>query len=91
MRDVGMVERRQHLRFALEPREPFGIVRRTVRQDLDGDVAIELRVAGAVDLAHAARADRRDDFVRAKPRSDGQRHEIVADSSDSWTRFHNGS
>ena len=66
MRDVRMVERRQHLRFALEPREPFGIGGEQIRQDFDGDVAIELRVAGAVDLAHAALADQRDDFVDAE-------------------------
>jgi hypothetical protein len=34
--------------------------------DLDRDLAIQLRVARAIDLAHAAGAERRDDFVRAK-------------------------
>ena len=35
-------------------------------QDLDGDVAIQLGVARAVDLAHAARAQGSDDFVWAE-------------------------
>ena len=35
-------------------------------QDLDGDVAIELGVGGAIDRAHAALAERRDDFVGAE-------------------------
>jgi hypothetical protein len=56
VRDVRMVERREHLRFALEPREPFGIGRQTIGQDLDRDVAMELRVAGAVDLPRATLA-----------------------------------
>ena len=56
--DVRMVQRREHLRFAAEPREPIGIVGERVGQDLDRDVAIQLRVARAIDLAHAARAER---------------------------------
>ena len=35
-------------------------------QDLERDVAVEPRVARAVDLAHAARAEGRDDLVRAE-------------------------
>ena len=54
--DVRMVQRREHLRFALEAREAIGIGGEGVRQDLDRDVAIELRVARAIDLAHAAGA-----------------------------------
>jgi hypothetical protein len=38
-------------------REPFG-------QHLHGDVAMQVRVAGAVHLAHRARTKRADDFVR---------------------------
>ena len=64
--DVGMVQRREGLRFALEPREPFGVVRERVRQELDRDVAIQLRVARSVHLSHAAFADLRGDFVDAE-------------------------
>ncbi len=35
-------------------------------QDLDRDLALEVRVRGAIDLAHPARAERRDDFVGAQ-------------------------
>ena len=52
-----MVERREHLRLALEPGETIGVGREEVRQDLDGDVALQLRVARLVDLAHPARSD----------------------------------
>ena len=43
-----------------------GSLANDVGQDLDRDVAIQLRVARAIDLAHAAGADRHDDFVRAE-------------------------
>ena len=70
--DVGMIQRRERLRFAREPREPIGIVRERVRQDLDRDVAIQLRVARAIHLAHAAFADLRGDFVDAEARAGGR-------------------
>ena len=54
-RDVRMIERREDLRFALEPRETFGVLREEIRQHLQRDVTIELRVAGAIDFAHARR------------------------------------
>ena len=41
---------------------------------LDGDVAAEPRVVGAVDLAHAAGADGRDDLVRAEARANERVH-----------------
>jgi hypothetical protein len=43
------------------------------RQDLDRHRAIEARVARLVDLAHAAGASERDDFVRPESRTPGQR------------------
>ena len=54
--DVRMIERCQDPRLAFEPRESIGIARKEARQDLDRHVAAELRVARAIDLAHAARA-----------------------------------
>ena len=53
--DVGMIEGRKHARLAFEPRQPIGITGEELRQDLDRDIATELRVARAIDLAHAAR------------------------------------
>ena len=61
-----MVQRREDLRFALEPRQALGIVRERVGQDLDRDVAIELRVAGPIDLAHAAGAEGGEDLVTGR-------------------------
>ena len=55
--DVRMVQRRERLRFAREPGEPVGIAGERVRQDFQRDVAIELRIARAIHLPHAACAD----------------------------------
>src|SRR6185312_8743383 len=41
-------ERRQHLRFALEPRKSFGIARQRRGQNLDRDFTIELSIAAAI-------------------------------------------
>ena len=60
-----MVQRREHLRLALEPRQPLGIARERAGQDLDRDVATEPRVAGAIDLAHAAAPEQRENLVAA--------------------------
>ena len=43
-------------------------------QHLDGDVAIEPRVVRAIDLAHAAGADGRDDFIRPETGSNLNGH-----------------
>jgi hypothetical protein len=56
-RAVGMIERGEQLRLALEAREPLGVPREEIREDLEGDIALQLRVAGAIDLAHPARPD----------------------------------
>jgi hypothetical protein len=50
-RDVGMIERGQRARLALEARQPFRVAREDRRKNLDGDVAAKRCVARAVDLA----------------------------------------
>src|SRR4029450_4784032 len=64
--DVGVIERRQQLCFALEPRTPVGVARESRRQNLDGDIPFQLRVKGTVDLTHSACANQGDDFVRSE-------------------------
>src|SRR5262245_45017404 len=44
-------------------------------EHLDGNAAAQPRIARAVDLAHTARAERRDDLVRAEASAWGQGHE----------------
>ena len=53
--DVGMIQRGEQLRFAAKPCHRIVVVKRGIRQDLQGDVAVEPRVARAIHLAHAAR------------------------------------
>jgi len=50
LRDVRVIERRQRLRFTCEARQPVRIGRKRLGQHLDRDLAIELRILGAIDL-----------------------------------------
>ncbi len=54
--DVGMVERRQQPGLALEAGQGVGVEVVALADDLDGHLAAQPAVAGAVDLAHAAAA-----------------------------------
>lgn len=62
--DVRVGEASQRLRLAERPLARFvGAVGQRPAYHLDGDVAVELRIAGAKDLAHAACAEPGDDPV----------------------------
>ena len=65
-----MVQAGQHLRFPLKPSEPIRVRGEGVGEDLQRDVAAELRVGGAIDLAHAAFADESGDVVMCEPGPD---------------------
>lgn len=71
---MGMVERRKHLRLALESRRTFLIQRDGVGQYLDRHLAAQLRVARAVDFTHPARTKGRNDFVGAETSTERQGH-----------------
>ena len=75
--DVGVIERAGGARLLLEAAQAVGVGRERRGQHLDGDVAAEARVARAIDLAHAAGADRSDDLVRANPGSLRQAHQFA--------------
>ncbi len=72
--DVWMGERGHGLGLALEAREGLGIVREVGREHLDGNLSAELLVAGAVDLAHATRAEQGEDLVRTEGGSRSEGH-----------------
>ena len=74
MRDMRVIQRRQHLRLPLEACEAIGIEREALGQHLDRHVALQSRVARAIDFAHAAGADRGDDFIRAETSARSERH-----------------
>ena len=68
--DVRVVERGDRVRLALEALEVLG------GHLFDGDDAVEARVAGSIDFAHAAGADDGFDFVGAEARSRGEGHDL---------------
>jgi hypothetical protein len=68
--DVGMVQRRQRLRFAFETRGAVAISREGFRQQLDRDAASEPRVARPVHLSHTAGAEAALNFVLAQGLAD---------------------
>jgi hypothetical protein len=74
VRDVWMIQRRQHLRFATEARQTIRIVGDRRQQHLDRHVAIQLRIARAIHLAHPAGTERRHDFVGTEFRSRREAH-----------------
>ena len=61
-----MVQRGQKTRLALEALQGLRIESACIGQHLERDVALQPRVADAIDLAHPAHADELDDFVQTK-------------------------
>ena len=67
--DVGVIDRSHRHRFAAQALARGRVGGRLRRQQLDRYLTIERGVVGAVHLAHAARADRREDLVAAETRA----------------------
>ena len=61
--DVGMVQSREQPRFPLSIRAALRIRNEMRRQDLDRDLATELRVTGAIHLAHSTRPQQGSELV----------------------------
>src|SRR6476620_9938512 len=62
--DVRMIQRGEQLGLAGEPREPFSVVRERFGKHFKRDLPMEFRVARPIDLAHAARTERGEHFIR---------------------------
>jgi hypothetical protein len=81
-------------RLLHEPLDAARIARQVGRQDLDGQIATERRVPGAIHLAHAARANPPGDFVSSDSGTDHGRilppdptaFALLADSGSRSTR-----
>ena len=65
-------------RLAVEPFAELRIGGDGFGQDFDRNNAIKARVAGAVDLSHAARAEGGEDFVGADPNAGCEAHTRLA-------------
>ena len=63
---MRMIQAGNRARVALKSLAQVRAAGKMIRQNFDSDGAVEARIASAVDLAHPARADRREDFVRAQ-------------------------
>jgi hypothetical protein len=74
LRDVRVIERGKSPRLPFEAGAEDGVLRQGRQQNLQRNVTIEPAIACAIDLAHAAGANRRDDFVRTDARPGRQRH-----------------
>ena len=68
--DIGVIQRGQQPRLALEPAAAIGIGGKNIRQNLDRHVAPEPRIAGAVDVSHPACAEERANFIMPKAPAD---------------------
>jgi hypothetical protein len=75
--DVRVIELRDRFRLALESQLQLCIGRELRGKDLDGDLAVEPRIARAPHFAHTAGADRRDDLVRTQPAPTLQCHAVM--------------
>jgi len=60
-----MIQVRRGLRLADQPLTRGRISGRVWRQHLEGNCAVQPRIAGAIDLAHPAGANQADNLVRA--------------------------
>src|SRR5947207_2547044 len=69
-RDVRMVQRRQHSRFALETRHAVAIVAEGFGKKLDGHTAAQPRVRSLIHVPHTARTQMAGDLVVCEPGSD---------------------
>src|SRR5262249_31775697 len=69
-----MIESRKRLRLTLKAKTPVGILSESVWQDLDGNVALKFRVAGAKDTPHSALSDESTHLVTTDSAAHFYRH-----------------
>ena len=76
--DIRVIQAARRASFLFEPALAIGIARECRRQDLDRDLALQLRVARAIDLAHAADAEASEDLESADAIARGRPMEAEA-------------
>ena len=76
--DVRVAERRRRPGLVAEAREEVGVLAELGSQELDRDVALELRVARPVDRGHAALAEQLEQAVASAERAPDLGHGVVS-------------
>src|SRR5262245_26143235 len=61
-----MIKRCENFSLSLKSAHPICVTQELIGQNLDRHFTLQLRVAGAIDLAHSALAKKGYDFERAK-------------------------
>src|SRR5438552_1384513 len=82
-----MIQRCERFRLTLKSRQTLGIVSKVLRKDLDRDLALQPRIAGAIDLAHAACTDGGDDLVRAEAHAVIEGHAGLSEDGRHYREF----
>ena len=72
--DVGMVQRGDRSRLLLKSPQAIGIGGKGLLQNFQRHVAQQTRIVRAINFAHSAGADQRNDFVWTKLRIYGKGH-----------------
>jgi hypothetical protein len=68
--NIGMLESGRRLGLLNEPALPLRVGNQLGRQDLEGDLAVQIDVEGTVDDPHAATADLIEDLVMGEGLAD---------------------
>jgi hypothetical protein len=69
--DIYAATNRQFSRSYEKVAPPIWVIRNRSGQYFEGDPAPEPRAYGQLDFSHPTRAERREDFIRPKPRAGG--------------------
>ena len=85
--NVRVTECCKRLRFALEPRQPIGILRERFGQNFNSNLSTEVRVARAIDLAHTASADGRLNLVGSEASTGTNTHSFCYRGCANSTRW----
>jgi hypothetical protein len=72
--DVRMVQGRNGPRLMLKPRAELRVTRQVIREDLDGDRAVEARIPGSINFPHSAGTDGGLNFVGPETGAWTKRH-----------------
>jgi hypothetical protein len=76
--DVGVAERGNSLRLALEARPPGRLVSEARGQHLDRHIALQPGVTGTINFTHASGPEKAENLVRSDPGAGIHRVAIVA-------------